>query len=127
MKVVALPVGIDPADDPQGFQQRLATGAEPYLLYRVRIELEREDDREVAFRAVKALLDEAPDSPERQDAWRFANDKLGMTVQLRAGGSTARQAAPPSQRVARCELEARAQRARRRARASAASSRCSPS
>ena len=60
VKVVALPVGIDPADDPQGFQRQLA-GAEPYLLYRVRIELEREEDREVAFRAVKALLDDAPD------------------------------------------------------------------
>jgi len=98
VKVVVLPVGIDPADDPQGFQKLLA-GAEPYLFYRVRIELEREEDREVAFRTVKAVLDEAPDSPERQDAWRFANDKLGMTVQLRAGASTRRQSAPPSQRV----------------------------
>jgi DNA primase len=97
VKVVALPVGIDPADDPQGFQRQLA-GAEPYLLYRVRIELEREEDREVAFRAVKALLDDAPDSPERHDAWRLANDKLGMMVQLRAGGSS-RASAPPSQRV----------------------------
>jgi DNA primase len=97
VKVVALPVGIDPADDPQGFQRRLA-GAEPYLLYRVRIELERGEDREVAFRTVKALLDEAPDSPERHDAWRFANDKLGMTVQLRAGGSS-RASAPTSQRA----------------------------
>ena len=97
VKVVALPVGIDPADDPQGFQRQLA-GAEPYLLYRVRIELEREEDREVAFRTVKALLDEAPDSPERHDAWRLANDKLGMMVQLRAGGSS-RASAAPSQRV----------------------------
>ena len=97
VKVVALPVGIDPADDPQGFQRQLA-GAEPYLLYRVRIELERGEDREVAFRTVKALLDEAPDSPERHDAWRFANDKLGMTVQLRASGS-ARASAPASQRA----------------------------
>jgi DNA primase len=97
VKVVALPVGIDPADDPEGFQRRLA-GAEPYLLYRVRIELEREEDREVAFRTVKALLDDASDSPERHDAWRFANDKLGMTVQLRAG-SSARASAPASQRV----------------------------
>ena len=97
VKVVALPAGIDPADDPQGFEQRLV-GAEPYLLYRVRIELERGEDREVSFRTVKALLDEAPDSPERHDAWRFANDKLGMTVQLRAGGS-ARASAPLSQRA----------------------------
>ncbi|MDX6475994.1 MAG: primase [Gaiellaceae bacterium] len=97
VKVVALEPGIDPADDPAGFEQRLGS-AEPYVVYRVRIEIERADDRELAFRTVKALLDEAPDSPERQDAWRFANDKLGMTVQLR-GASAARAAAPASQRV----------------------------
>jgi DNA primase len=97
VKVVALPPGIDPADDPTGFERRLAS-AEPYLLYRVRIEIERADDRELAFRIVKTLLDEAPDSPERQDAWRFVNDKLGLTVQLR-NTSPARAAAPATQRV----------------------------
>ena len=98
VKVVALPPGVDPADDPTGFEQRLAA-ADPYLLYRVRIEIERADDREAAFRVVRTLLDEAGDSPERQDAWRYANDKLGMTVQLRAGASSGRAAAAPSQRV----------------------------
>ena len=97
VKVVALEPGVDPADDPTGFERRLA-GAEPYVLYRVRIEIERADDREVAFRTVKALLDASPDSPERQDAWRYANDKLGMTVQLRAT-STTRAAAPATQRA----------------------------
>src|SRR6266446_6780129 len=97
VKVVALEPGVDPADDPTGFERRLA-GAEPYVLYRVRIEIERAEDREVAFRTVKALLDASPDSPERQDAWRYANDKLGMTVQLRAT-STTRAAAPATQRA----------------------------
>ena len=82
---------------PEGFEQRLAS-AEPYLLYRVRIEIDRADDREVRSARCN-LLDEATDSPERQDAWRYANDKLGMTVQLRAGRASARAAAPPSQRV----------------------------
>jgi DNA primase len=98
VKVVTLPPGVDPADDPTGFEQRLAR-AEPYLIYRTRIEIERADDREAAFRAVKAVLDPAPDSPERQDAWRHANDKLGMTVQLSRGASTVRASAPPTQRV----------------------------
>jgi DNA primase len=98
VKVVPLPPGVDPADDPSGFAQRLGA-AEPYLLYRVRLEIDRADDREAAFRTVKGLLDVAADSPERQDAWRYANDKLGMTVQLRAGGSRARAAAPASERV----------------------------
>jgi DNA primase (bacterial type) len=72
VKVVALPPGLDPADDPKGFEAQLVN-AEPYLLYRTRIEIERaEGDREAAFRVVKALLDTASDSPERQDAWRFA-------------------------------------------------------
>jgi DNA primase len=97
VKVVALPAGIDPADDPTGFVQRLEA-ADPYLLYRVRVEIERADDREAAFHTVKTLLDGAADSPERQDAWRYANDKLGMTVQLRAG-SQARAGAPASHRV----------------------------
>jgi hypothetical protein len=48
---------------------------------------------------VRGLLDDASDSPERQDAWRHANDKLGMTLQLRAAGSAARAAAPVSRRV----------------------------
>ena len=98
VKVVALPAGVDPADDPGGFEQHLAR-AEPYLVYRTRIELEHADDRESAFRTVKTLLDSAPDSPERQDAWRFANDRLGMTVQLSRGASTVRAAAPPTQRT----------------------------
>jgi hypothetical protein len=98
VKVVPLPPGIDPADDPTGFEARLAA-AEAYLAYRVRIEIDRADDRESAFRAVKALLEAAPDSPERQDAWRYANDKLGISVQLRAGAVSARAAEPASRRV----------------------------
>ncbi len=98
VRVVALPPGIDPADDPTGFERKLAQ-AEPYLLYRVRVEIGRAESREVGFQTVRALLDAAPDTPERQDAWRYANDKLGMTVQLRAGGSAARAAEPLSERV----------------------------
>jgi DNA primase len=97
VKVVPLPPGIDPADDPDGFAARLAE-AEPYVLYRTKVEIERAEDRESALRSIKALLDEVPDSPERQDAWRYANDRIGMTVPLRAA-SLARASAPTSQRV----------------------------
>ena len=98
VKVVALEDGVDPADDPAAFQRKLGD-AEPYLVYRTRIEVDRADDRESAFRTVKALLDAAPDSPERQDAWRYANDKLGMTVQLARSASTVRAGSAPTQRV----------------------------
>jgi DNA primase len=97
VKVVPLPAGVDPADDPNGFAGHLEA-AEPYVLYRTRIEIDRAEDRESALRLIKVLLDEVPDSPERQDAWRYANDKIGMTVPLRAA-SLARAAAPASQRV----------------------------
>jgi DNA primase len=109
VKVVALTDGRDPADDPSSFQRKLAD-AEPYLVYRTRIEIEQADDREAAFRTVKALLDGASDSPERQDAWRYANDKLGMTVQLARGASTIRTGSAPTRRVldASTKLEANA-------------------
>jgi DNA primase len=48
VKVVTLPRGQDPADAPEGFEERLA-GAESYLLYRVRLELDRSADRQEAF------------------------------------------------------------------------------
>ena len=60
VKVVALPPGVDPADDPAGFDARLRA-AEPYLVYRVQAEIARAEDRESAFRAVKTILDAAPD------------------------------------------------------------------
>ena len=95
VRVVALPPGIDPADDPNGFEAKLAR-AEPYLLYRTRIEIERADDRQGAFVRVRELLDAAPDSPERHEAWRLANDRLDMTIQLKTAVSTTRTAAQPA-------------------------------
>src|SRR5215217_5738564 len=83
LAVVALPPGIDPADAADGFDERLAR-AEPYALYRVRIEIERAPDRQAAFRRAKEVLDGLPESPERDDAWRLANDRLDMTIQVRA-------------------------------------------
>src|SRR5207244_10495503 len=40
VKVVALPPGVDPADDASGFEAKLAR-AEPYLGHRTRLELDR--------------------------------------------------------------------------------------
>ena len=87
VRVVALERGVDPADDPTGFEARLAR-AEPYLVYRTRIEIERAEDREQAFARVRTLLDAAPESPGKQEAWRLANDRLDMTIQLRAAASS---------------------------------------
>ena len=87
VKVVALDPGSDPADAPEGFEERLPT-ADPYPLYRVRTEIRRAPDPQVAFERVRAVLNRVPDSPERHEAWRYANDKLGMTIQLQRVGAT---------------------------------------
>jgi len=84
--VVSLPRETDPADDPESFQARLAA-PEPYALHRVRLELKRSEDRQHAYLRIQEFLNAVPDSPERQEAWRLANDQLGLTVQLRSGVS----------------------------------------
>jgi DNA primase len=85
--VVPLPPGNDPADDPQAFQERLAS-PNPYALHRVQLELTRMEDRQHAYLRIQEFLNGLPESPERQEAWRLANDRLGLTVQLRAGGTS---------------------------------------
>jgi DNA primase len=92
VRVVALPPGKDPADDPAGFEDRLGA-AEPYAVHRVRLELDRARDKQHAYLRVQDILNGIPESPERHDAWRLANDRLGLTVQLRAAGSAATGAA----------------------------------
>jgi DNA primase len=91
IRVVTLPPGTDPADEPERFQDRLAD-AESYVFYRVRLEIERADDRQAAFERTRETLNRFEDSPERQEAWRYANDKLGMTVQLLGRTSTTKPA-----------------------------------
>ena len=86
VRVVALPKGTDPADDPGGFEARLE-GAEPYAVHRVRLELDRARDRQHAYLRVQDVLNGIPESPERHDAWRLANDRLGLTVELRKTGT----------------------------------------
>jgi DNA primase len=84
VRVVALPAGLDPADLADGFDQRLAR-AESYLGYRVRLEIERANDRQEAFVRVREVLSRFEDSPERQDAMRFAADKLDLPKETQAG------------------------------------------
>jgi DNA primase len=82
--VVALPAGFDPADLADGFEQRLG-GAESYLGYRVRLEIERAGDRQEAFVRVRDVLTRFEDSPERHDAIRYAADKLDLPKETQAG------------------------------------------
>ena len=86
VRVVPLPPGVDPAEAAEGFEQRLEAPV-AYPLYRAALIVDDPPDRQTAHREAKAFLDELPDSPERHEAWRYVNDKLGMTVQIRAAGS----------------------------------------
>jgi DNA primase len=82
--VVALPSGFDPADLADGFEQRLDV-AETYLGYRVRLEIERAADRQEGFMRVREVLARFEDSPQRQDAIRYAADKLDLPKETQAG------------------------------------------
>jgi DNA primase len=94
LRVVTMPPGLDPADVAADFEAHLGR-AEPYAIYRVRIELERAPDQRTAYERAKEVLDRLPDSPERQEAWRLANDRLDMTIQVRAAVSSTKAAVTP--------------------------------
>jgi DNA primase len=89
VKVVTLPRGQDPADAPDGFEDRLE-GAESYLLYRVRLELDRSSDRQEGFVRVREVLAKAEDSPERQEALRLVADRLDLPRETLSGLAPAR-------------------------------------
>ena len=84
VRVVPLPAGTDPADEAAAFEQ-WARAAEPYLHYRVRLEIERADDRQQAFERVGELLAAYEDSPQRHEALRLAADRLDLPRELQAG------------------------------------------
>src|SRR5215210_1643813 len=84
VRIVTLPPGLDPADLADGFEQRLGR-AESYLGYRVRLEIDRAGDRQEAFVRVREVLARSEDSPERQDAIRYAADKLDLPKETQAG------------------------------------------
>jgi DNA primase len=84
VRVVALPPGTDPADAAEGFEERLAN-AESYVLYRVRLELERAPDRQEAFIHAREILSRFEDSPERQQALRLVADRLDLPRETQAG------------------------------------------
>ena len=89
VRVVPLPPGTDPADDPAAFQERLAKPVS-YPVHRVRLEHARATDRESAFAAIRAFLTSLPDSPEHLDAIRVAADLLDLPPETQSGLAPAR-------------------------------------
>jgi DNA primase len=80
VRVVALPPGVDPADAPGDFEEKLR-GAEAYPVYRTRMEIERADPQ-TAYERVRELLNRLPESPLRREAWKLANERLGVTIEV---------------------------------------------
>ena len=90
VKVVTLPEDQDPADAPENFEDRLAQ-AQSYLLYRVRLELDRSADRQEGFVRAREVLAKAEDSPERQEALRLLADRLDLPKETLRGLTPAQQ------------------------------------
>jgi DNA primase len=84
VRVVTLPKGQDPADAPAGFEGRLG-GAESYIHYRVRLELDRTADRQEAFVRAREILQRHEDSPEWQDALRLLAGRLSLPKETLTG------------------------------------------
>jgi hypothetical protein len=84
VRVVTLPKGQDPADAPAGFEARLGR-AESYILYRVRLELDRTPDRQEAFVRAREILQRNEDSPEWQDALRLLAGRLSLPKETLSG------------------------------------------
>ena len=63
---------------------RLGT-AESYVVYRVRIELDRAEDRQEGFVRAREVLARVEDSPERQEALRLLADRLDLPRETLAG------------------------------------------
>jgi DNA primase len=89
VRVVPLPPGTDPADDPAAFQELLARPVS-YPVHRVRLEHARATDKESAFAAIRAFLTSLPDSPEHVEAIRVAADLLDLPPETQAGLAPAR-------------------------------------
>jgi DNA primase len=99
VKIVTLPQGQDPADAPEGFADSLP-GAESYLVYRVRLEIERSADRQEGFVRAREVLARAEDSPERQEALRLLADRLDLPRGTLAGLAPARRGAAAASQAA---------------------------
>jgi DNA primase len=89
LKIVALPEGTDPADDPDAFKAALAE-AVSYQVHRVRLEFKRARDREAAFATIRSFLTSLPDSPEHLEAIRVAADLLDLPPETQSGLAPAR-------------------------------------
>lgn len=81
VKVVELPPGKDPADDPAEFAKGLER-PRPYDLHGAQARAKGAPDRAAASHAVTAFLSERPEGPDKQVAVQWATDYFDMSPQL---------------------------------------------
>ena len=113
VRVVPLPSGADPADAPAAFG-RLLEAAEPYVRYRVKLEIDRARSKEDAFRRVRELAARFEQNTEWLEAVRYAADRLELPEELqrrlpslvmrRARGDAPRKALDAGRRLERDSL-----------------------
>jgi DNA primase len=95
VRVVTLPPGLDPADAPDGFEGRLAD-AESYVVYRVRLELDRAPDHQTAFARLLEVFATFQESPDVQEARRIVADRLDLPKETLARLLPAKGSSPRS-------------------------------
>ncbi len=83
VRVVPLPAGADPADAADDFEQRLAA-ATPYLVHRVKLEIDRSSSAQAAFDSVQGLIKKAPRGPDQEQAAQYAADRLNVPLRVDA-------------------------------------------
>jgi hypothetical protein len=98
VRVVSLPRGLDPADDPAVFERHLAT-AKPYIRFRTEIEAANG-----GYDAALGFLRAVADSPQKRDAVAWLSDRFGMTPALPSVRGTV-EAFSPKRLAARPRLE----------------------
>jgi DNA primase len=81
--VVPLPPGADPADAADDFEQRL-TAATPYLVHRVKLEIDRAPSPQGAFDGVQELILKAPRGPDQEQAAKYAANRLNVPLRVDA-------------------------------------------
>jgi hypothetical protein len=86
VRIVPLPAGQDPADAVDGFEALLAASV-GYLGHRVELELANPSSQE-AFERIQRLIDESPPGPERDEAARYASDRLQVPIRIAGGTAT---------------------------------------
>jgi DNA primase len=81
--VVPLPAGTDPAEGADDFEQRLVA-ATPYLVHRVKLEIDRAPSPQGAFDGVQELILKAPRGPDQEQAAKYAANRLNVPLRVDA-------------------------------------------